>query len=264
MSQQNFSKEKPPTATVLDKPQPLDQTPLLDPTWVKNWQLQVEQENSATDSALIPPPYTPLQYRAIGVVKGQYFPTQSDLIRGILVLEDGSIVPVNFLASSIGFLKKHMELLNAPQFWVVYPKTQLESPHLHFTVKGVKLLSEKENSEVLNAQKDHFSVRGLITYINSKADIFVVRIYHNDSVDSSTTQQQNFFLLTIQGTLNNEAFGQFADLDIRREGDKLILENASFVSQLLQPKKPKRKKKRSRRQGKTKANQPAVSNPSQQ
>ena len=246
---QNFSEEKPPL--VLNKLQPLDQTPRLNPTWVENWQIQVEEESSANNSTPIPPPYSPLQYRAIGVVKGQYFPTQSDLIRGILVLEDGAIAPVHFLASSISFLKKHMELLNAPQFWIVYPKTQLEAPHLHFAVKGVKSVSEKENSEALSVQKDHFSVRGLVTYIDSKASTFVVRIYHNDSVGSSTTHQQNFFLLTIQGTVNSEAFGQFADLDVCREGDKLILKNASFVGQLLQPKKQKRKKKRSHRQGKS-------------
>jgi hypothetical protein len=250
---QNFSEEKPPL--VLNKLQPLDQTPRLNPTWVENWQIQVEEESSANNSTPIPPPYSPLQYRAIGVVKGQYFPTQSDLIRGILVLEDGAIAPVHFLASSISFLKKHMELLNAPQFWIVYPKTQLEAPHLHFAVKGVKSVSEEENSEALTVQKDHFSVRGLVTYIDSKAGTFVVRIYHNDSVGSSTTHQQNFFLLTIQGTVNSEAFGQFADLDVCREGDKLILKNASFVGQLVQPKKQKRKKKRSHRQNKARANE---------
>ncbi len=259
VSQPNGSQETP--LAVLDKSLPLDQTPQLDPTWVENWQLQVEQESSANEPAPIPPPYTPLQYRAIGVVKGQYFPSHSDLIRGILVMEDGAIAPVNFLASSINFLKKHMELLDAPQFWVVYPKTQLKAPHLSFAVKGVKTPSKTENAESL---KDRFSVRGLITYIDSKAGMFTVRIYHNHSADSSATQLQNFFLLTIQGTLNSEAFGQFGDLDVRREGDKLILEKADFVSRLFQPKKQKRKKKQRRRQGKTKANESADPAPSQQ
>jgi len=82
-------------------------------TFPQDWQ-QEAQENSVNEPTPFSPAWYPLQSRAIGIVQGQYFPSASDLIEGVLVLDDGTIAPTNFLASSIRYLKKKSVPLGKP------------------------------------------------------------------------------------------------------------------------------------------------------
>jgi len=251
-------------SVVLDKPQLISDKQLVGTTQSNNSQLEVEeQESSPHERKAFAPAYSRLQYRAIGLVRGQYFPSAEDMINGILVTDDGTIAPTSFLASSLHFLKTHLELLNTPQFFVVYPITRVEPPYLHFTVKGIQKVSQEDPETLLN-QKDCFNIRGMITYIGNKDKKFITRIYRNETISEAEPKSQKFSLLTIKGTLASEAHGQFADLEVRREGDQLILEKASFVAQLLQPKQQKQKKKKSRRRSKAKADGSTTSGTSQQ
>ncbi len=220
------------------------------------------------------PAWYPLQFRAIGIIKGQYFPSAEDMIRGIILTDDGAIAPAHFLASSIRFLKRRLELLDSPQYWIVFPATKQEPPYLRYAIKGMKTPEEVEaEGEELNAQKDRFSIRGVITFSDRQAERFVVRIYRNYSIEKhistnpslaiSAKEEASFFLLTLQGKLPDDAFGQFADLDVVREGDQLILKDYRFVQQLLQPKKEKTKKPRSRRKHKSKTTRAGAQEPPQ-
>lgn len=236
---------------VLEKPQQSTPTQQADSTFLKNLQQEAE-ENSVNEPTPFSPAWYPLQSRAIGIVQGQYFPSASNLIEGVLVLDDGTIAPTNFLASSLRFLKKKLDLLESPQFWVVYPSTWQEPPFLHFTVRGAKLPEREVNFEVIRSVKDYFSIRGLITYIDRQAGQFFVRIFRSDrEVVPEEAQKTSYFLMRLDGVLPKDAFGQFADLKVKREGQKLVLEDFQFVQRLVQPKKPKSTKKRSRRKGKS-------------
>jgi len=98
-------------------------------------------------------------------------------------------------------------------------------------------------------------VRGLITHTDQQAGQFVVRIFRSDrEVVPEEALSKNYFLMRIKGILPKEAFGQFGDLSVKREADKLVLEDFQFVQRLLQLKKQKLAKKRSRRKGKSTTN----------
>ena len=239
---------------VLEKPQQSTPAQQANSTFSENLQQEAE-ENSVNEPSPFSPAWYPLQSRAIGIVQGQYFPSASNLVQGILVLDDGTLAPTKFMGSSLRFLKKKLDLLESPQFWVVYPSTWQEPPFLHFTIRGAKLPEREVNFEVIHSQKDYFSVRGLITYIDHQASQFFVRIFRSaHEVVPEEAQKTSYFLMRLDGILPKEAFGQFADLKVKREGQKLVLEDFQFVQRLLQPKKQKSTQKRSRRKEKSTKN----------
>ena len=90
----------------------------------------------------IAPPSEPMQYRAIGLVRGTYTPTEADqLNRGNLVTEEGFIVDSVLLGRVTSLVKKHLDLA-VSHLWVVYPRTRREAesaddPDLHFQIVGV-------------------------------------------------------------------------------------------------------------------------------
>ncbi len=90
----------------------------------------------------IAPPSEPMQYRAIGLVRGTYLPTEADQInRGNLTTEDGVVVDAVLLGRVTSLVKKHLEL-TVPHLWVVYPRTRRETEagdeqDLHFQIVGV-------------------------------------------------------------------------------------------------------------------------------
>src|SRR5918997_3563087 len=171
-------------------------------TFPQDWQ-QAAEENLVNEPTPFSPAWYPLQSRAIGLVQGQYFPSASNLVQGILVLDDGTLAPTKFMGSSLRFLKNKLDLLESPQFWVVYPSYSPEPPHLHLTVRGAKLPEREVNFEVIRSVKDYFSVRGLITYIDLQASQFVVRIFRSDcrtqDVAPEEALKQSYFLLRLDG-----------------------------------------------------------------
>ncbi|MFH7242749.1 MAG: hypothetical protein ACHWZW_07845 [Spirulina sp.] len=90
----------------------------------------------------IAPPSEPMQYRAIGLVRGTYVPTEADQInRGNLTTDDGLTVDSVLLGRVTSLVKKHLDL-TAPHLWVVYPRTRRETEtdedqDLHFQIVGV-------------------------------------------------------------------------------------------------------------------------------
>ncbi|MEM6519463.1 MAG: hypothetical protein AAF892_04580 [Cyanobacteria bacterium P01_D01_bin.71] len=71
----------------------------------------------------IAPPSEPMQYRAIGLVKGTYQPSEEQLNRGDIVTEDGTTVSAVLLGRVTSLIKKHIDL-TASHLWVVYPRTR--------------------------------------------------------------------------------------------------------------------------------------------
>lgn len=72
----------------------------------------------------ISPPSEPMQYRAIGLVRGVYTPEAEDqLNRGSLMTDDGSEVDSVLLGRVTSLIKNHIDL-QASHLWVVYPRTR--------------------------------------------------------------------------------------------------------------------------------------------
>ncbi|MEM6835823.1 MAG: hypothetical protein AAF609_03125 [Cyanobacteria bacterium P01_C01_bin.120] len=71
----------------------------------------------------IAPPSEPMQYRAIGLVKGTYQPSEEQLNRGDMMTEDGTTMSAVLLGRVTSLIKKHIDLTES-HLWVVYPRTR--------------------------------------------------------------------------------------------------------------------------------------------
>lgn len=84
----------------------------------------------------IPPPSDPRQYRAIGLIRGCYQPSEESLTRGTLIATDGTPIDAVLLGRAIGVVKNHLDL-TVPHLWVVYPRTRQQEEDLHVQIVGV-------------------------------------------------------------------------------------------------------------------------------
>ncbi|MFE4106024.1 hypothetical protein [Almyronema epifaneia] len=91
----------------------------------------------------ISPPSEPMQYRAIGLVKGCYVPSEEQFNRGQLQAADGTEIDTVLLGRVTSLVKNHLDL-EKPHLWVVYPRTRklnFRSPNsevmLHLQIVGV-------------------------------------------------------------------------------------------------------------------------------
>lgn len=89
----------------------------------------------------IAPPSEPMQYRAIGMVRGTYTPDEDDqLNRGHIVTDDDCRVEAVLLGRVTSLVKNHLDL-SMPHLWVVYPRTrQIDregTQELHLQIVGV-------------------------------------------------------------------------------------------------------------------------------
>jgi hypothetical protein len=71
----------------------------------------------------IAPPSEPMQYRAIGLVRGTYHPDEEQLNRGNIIAEDGAVIDAVLLGRVTSLIKKHIDL-DSSHLWVVYPRTR--------------------------------------------------------------------------------------------------------------------------------------------
>ncbi|MGA0199840.1 MAG: hypothetical protein ACO3NK_12130 [Prochlorotrichaceae cyanobacterium] len=71
----------------------------------------------------IPSPSEPMQYRAIGLIRGKYIPSEEQLNSRLLVTDEGQSMPAILLGRVLSLVKNHLELAEE-HLWVVYPRTQ--------------------------------------------------------------------------------------------------------------------------------------------
>jgi hypothetical protein len=84
----------------------------------------------------IPPPSEPMQYRAIGLVRGSYKASAEQLTQGTLVATDGTEVNAVLLGRIISLLKNYLDL-EQEHLWVVYPRIGQKDESLHLQIVGV-------------------------------------------------------------------------------------------------------------------------------
>jgi hypothetical protein len=94
----------------------------------------------------IAPPSEPMQYRAIGLVRGVYQPSEEQLNRGNIVADDGNTQIDSVLLGRVtSLIKKHIDLEKS-HLWVVYPRTRQATEYdsepsadsgLHLQIVGV-------------------------------------------------------------------------------------------------------------------------------
>ncbi|MBD0337031.1 MAG: hypothetical protein ICV62_16200, partial [Cyanobacteria bacterium Co-bin13] len=102
---------------------------------------QAEAADAASQYQPIAPPSEPMQYRAIGLIRGTYTPEDEQFNRGMLATEDGVTIEAVLLGRVTSLVKKHLDL-QSPHLWVVYPRTRKaddeeEDQDLHVQIVGV-------------------------------------------------------------------------------------------------------------------------------
>jgi hypothetical protein len=184
-----------------------------------------------------------MQYRAIGVVRGLYVPTDPDqLTRGLIRTEAGEEIEAVVLGRLLTLMRRHIDL-EQPHLWVVYPRTR-EPGRLHLQMVGVwepSTLagpapdgSEEEPPaphDALPEGDDYFSVRGELIYTRPESGEIVVKVRQQPRPDGSRPIP---FKLQLRGELPLEHLRHFVALDLRRSGQELHLERCEVIGPLPQ------------------------------
>ncbi|MEN9228261.1 MAG: hypothetical protein Q6L54_06365 [Gloeomargarita sp. HHBFW_bins_205] len=203
----------------------------------------------------IPPPTEPLQYRAIGVLRGRYQPSVEQFTKGVLVTHDGVQVDAVLLGRLMSLAKKRLDL-SQEHLWVVYPRTRNkprvkagetppETPFLplHVQIMGVwepEALHPEENlgPDQVWVEEDYFSIRGEVVRQNQQLGIVTVRIRRAPMTLMGAAET---FKLELKGTLPQPGKGMFWDLQVQRQGTDLVICQAHKVAAIV-PTKTKAKR----------------------
>ena len=194
----------------------------------------------------IPPPSEPMQYRAIGLVRGRYIASEDQFTQGTLLTEDETPVSAVLLGRIISLLKNHIDLAQE-HLWVVYPRSGQKEDNLHLQIVGVweseKLTQQpiQSSEQVIEVVDDYFSVRGEVIFQSTAEGHFVVKI---KQVSRTPVDKPKYFKLKIFGDLETKAVGQFWDLQVERKAETLVLGKGEVIA-TLPPTKPKLKKQSS-------------------
>lgn len=198
----------------------------------------------------IPPPSEPMQYRAIGLVRGRYSASAEQFTQGTLVATDGTEIDSVLLGRIISLLKNHLDL-NQEHLWVVYPRMGQQNGNLHLQIVGVwepeRLSRDLPAARDQTSQQEgvvedgYFSVRGEIVYQSAAERQFVVKI---KQAPRQEADKPKYFKLKLQGVLLTKAVGQFWNLQAKRQDNELVFEKGEAITVL--PSKPKLRKNKPR------------------
>jgi hypothetical protein len=185
----------------------------------------------------IPPVTEPLQYRAIGVVRGVYEPSDPAVpTRGAIRTADGQAIEAVVLGRLLTLMRRHLDL-SLPHLWVVYPRSR-EEGQLHLQMVGVwepsTLAHEAEeprDSDGLPEGDDYFSVRGELIFTRPETKDFVVKVRQLPRPDG---ERPIPFKLQLRGEIPLEHLRHFVSLDLRRQGQALQLERLEVLSPIAQ------------------------------
>ncbi|MBW4559458.1 MAG: hypothetical protein KME59_26815 [Trichormus sp. ATA11-4-KO1] len=223
--------------------------------------------NLANRQQPIPPPSEPMQYRAIGLVRGRYCASSEQFTQGTLLTADGVELNAVLLGRIMSLVKNHLDL-EKDHLWVVYPRTRQENDTLHIQIVGVwepenlakqptdedeqdsgsqQLQTtdddvpenqEESTNELISSSElpdGSFSVRGEVVYQSFDAKSLVVKI---KQAPRKPTDKPKYFKLKLRGVLTTKAVGKFWDFKAKREADVLVVENAEAIADLPKKRRP--------------------------
>jgi len=202
-----------------------------------------ERESEKSRKQPIPIPSEPKQYRAIGLVRGKYAPTEEELTRGTLTTDDGTAIDAVLLGRVISLIKNHLDLERS-YLWVVYPRTRKEEEGLHVQIVGVwepALLHNSDNGAAGEEdtpgvpeqmlQDGYFSVRGEAIYHSQDEEQVIVKI---QQMPRKNDERRRFFKLHLNGVFpTDRPLGRFWDIHALLEGSTLTIQEAEDVGIIL-------------------------------
>ncbi len=195
----------------------------------------------------IPSVTDPLQYRAIGIVRGVYKPQDDEnFTRGALVDSKGNEIDSVLLGRVITLIRNHVSL-EKPHLWVVYPRCR-NNQNLHLQITGIwepstlkKDLVEKEglnessslqvDSDDLMEGDDYFSIRGELVFTKPEEKDIVIKIRQKPR-----NQQKKAipFKVNLKGEVPINYLKHFVSLDVRRVGYQLLVEDFQIIGPISQ------------------------------
>ncbi|WP_269604863.1 hypothetical protein [Prochlorococcus marinus] len=204
----------------------------------------------------IPSVTDPLQYRAIGLVRGIYKPQDDDTFtRGALIDSKGNEIDAVVLGRVITLILNHVPL-EKPHLWVVYPRCR-NNQNLHLQITGIwepstlkKNLVESEglnetsslkvDSDNLLEGDDYFSIRGELVFTKPEEKELVIKIRQRPR-----NQQKKAlpFKLNLKGEVPINYLKHFISLDVRRVDYQLLVEDFQIIGPLSQQQINKRSRK---------------------
>ena len=195
----------------------------------------------------ISPVTDPLQFRAIGLVRGIYRPEDSDsLTSGVIHAMDAAQLEAVLLGRVIHLVRRYVDL-DQPHLWVCYPRNRAEDKsRLHLQVMGIwepSLLDRAAEAHQDEAHQDeaprdgqaadleppdgYFSVRGELMFTDPEAQRLLVRIRQQPRIN--TTRRPRNFKLTLHGVVPHLALRHFLNLDLKRHGQHLHVERYDVI-----------------------------------
>jgi hypothetical protein len=187
----------------------------------------------------ISPVTEPMQYRAIGVVRGRYVPAEADQItRGFIHTDDGAEIEAVVLGRVLTLMRRHLDL-DQPHLWVAYPRSR-EADQLHLQIVGVwepstlapvEASDENSAADDLPEGDDYFSVRGELIYTRPESGDLVVKVRQKPRPDGARPVP---FKLQLHGEIPLEHLRHFVALDLRRRGQQLCLEKFEVIAPMPQ------------------------------
>jgi hypothetical protein len=189
----------------------------------------------------IPSASEPLQYRAIGLVRGKYLPAAEEFTRGSVLADDGVLIDAVLLGRIMSLAKKHLDL-DKSHLWVVYPRIRKDDGKLHVQVMGIwdpQLLVPEGSPEgtlsALELPDNYFSVRGEVIFqARDKKEIFVkIR-----QAAKKKDEEDRHFKLRLIGDFPQKMVGNFWEFDVLRQGDDLVIRTGNPIA-ALRTKPPK-------------------------
>ena len=187
----------------------------------------------------ISPVTEPMQYRAIGLVRGVYVPSDPEqLTRGLIRTDDGSELEAVILGRLLTLVRRHLDL-SVPHLWVVYPRSRDEN-QLHLQMVGVwepstlapaAVDDDAASSDEPEEGDGWFSVRGELIYTRPETGDLVIKVRQKPRADGSRPIP---FKLQLRGEVPLEHLRHFVALDLRRQGQHLCVENLEVIGPVAQ------------------------------
>jgi hypothetical protein len=190
----------------------------------------------------ISPVTEPMQYRAIGVVRGQYVPTDAEQpTRGLIRSADGTEIEAVVLGRVLSLVRRHLDMASS-HLWVVYPRIR-EPGSLHLQIVGVwepstldaagepATTDQLPDQDQLPEGDDYFSVRGELIYTRPESGDLVIKVRQKPRPDGSRVQP---FKLQLRGQIPLEHLRHFVSLDLRRQASQLVLERCEVIAPVAQ------------------------------
>tara|TARA_Y100001968_G_scaffold329882_1_gene380277 strand:+ start:1020 stop:1670 length:651 start_codon:yes stop_codon:yes gene_type:complete len=182
----------------------------------------------------ISPATEPMQYRAIGLVRGTYCPIdEAKFTRGMLIDQNGIEIESVVLGRMLSLMKRHVKIAEH-HLWVVYPRCR-NSEHLHLQIGGIwepSTLISKQQKEQYKLEDqtiegdNYFSIRGELIFTKPDRNEMIIKIRQKPR---TSVKKALPFKIFIKGTMPVNELNNFLSCDVRRVGQELVIESYKSI-----------------------------------